>query len=709
MYEKCVFFALLLATAIAQQVTDCPTKCGDLLVPFPFGTIEGCYLNQDFHIRCDPSNAAFLGQTQLQVINISISGQLRISAAAAYDCYNQSGHSIQRASSQLSVPKFPLSYTQNKFTATGCDTTTLIEGTQAHVYATGCVSYCVALPDVINGSCNGIGCCQTSIPREVFDFDVRVVSFSGHIDVWNFNPCSYAFVVEDNAYDFSTLDLADLRGVTKFPVVLDWTIGNKTCKEAQNEPETYACRNNSICYDSDNGPGYRCNCTDGYEGNPYLRNGCTDINECRIPGANTCTHGCKNLHGSYSCFCPKGHKGDGRNDGTHCIRIQTSHKMAIGLGVGIGLTVMVVFSSWIYLVLKQRNLIKLKEKFFLQNGGVFLQKRLPNPQLNSTEIKIFTAEELKRATNNFDESTTIGKGGYGTVYKGVLTNKKEVAIKKSILVDQSQIEQFINEVIVLSQINHRNVVKLFGCCLETEVPLLVYEYITNGTLFDYIHDETNASLLSWDIRLRIASETAGALSYLHSAACIPIIHRDVKTTNILLDANLRAKVSDFGASRLVPLDEVQMNTMVQGTLGYLDPEYLHTSQLTEKSDVYSFGVVLVELITGKKALNFDRPEKERSLAMYFVSCMKEGKLIEMVDKNMVKVLEKKEIEQIEEVGEVAKRCLSLRGEERPTMKEVAMELESMRMKDIHPWLQINSLGETEELLTIQSIDFGGPR
>ncbi|GAU50632.1 hypothetical protein TSUD_410260 [Trifolium subterraneum] len=201
-------------------------------------------------------------------------------------------------------------------------------------------------------------------------------------------------------------------------------------------------------------------------------------------------------------------------------------------------------------------------------------------------------EELNEATNNFNEDKILGQGGQGTVYKGVLHDKIIVAIQKSKNSDPNQIEPFINEVIVLSQINYRNV-------------------------------------LTWKSRLRIAKETEGVLAYLHSAASTPIIHRDVKSTNILLDGSLTAKVSDFGASRIIPLDQTQITTLVQGTLGYLDPEYLHTSQLTKKSDVYNFGVVLAELLTGKKALSFGRPEVDRNLAVYFVSSMKEGSFVQL--------------------------------------------------------------------------------
>ncbi|XP_047942830.1 wall-associated receptor kinase-like 1 [Salvia hispanica] len=269
----------------------------------------------------------------------------------------------------------------------------------------------------------------------------------------------------------------------------------------------------------------------------------------------------------------------------------------------------------------------------------------------------------------------------------MLYDGKIVAIKKSKLVEVNQLEQFLNEVVILSQINHRNVVKLLGCCLETEVPLLVYEFMPNGTLFDLIHDQSSEFPCTWNMRLKIAVDIAGAVAYLHSASFVPIYHRDIKSTNILLDEKYVVKVSDFGTSRCIASDKTHLTTLVKGTFGYLDPEYFRSSQFTEKSDVYSFGVVLVELLTGQRPISLDKTEEERSLGTRFLVCMEEECVDTILDPQ---VQEQGRKEEVTLVAKLAQRCLNLKGRMRPTMKEVATELESFRISEMSSGVNVES-------------------
>ncbi|KAM5553492.1 hypothetical protein ABKV19_025623 [Rosa sericea] len=586
------------------------------------------------------------------------------------------------------VPPYTISDTKNKFYAVGCDTYATMGGfREGKQFVTGCVSVCDSLDNVDKNSCSGAGCCQTNIPSGLHNRTVSLASYNSHLYVWDFNPCSYAFIAKQGQFRFSPTTFKHLNDTKRFPMVLNWAIGNYAdrCDEAQKRKD-FACMANSRCLNRPiNGSvGYLCQCLPGYEGNPYHPNGCQDIDECK--GPNPCQNGkCSNSPpGNYSCSCHKGYKYDG--NGRSCIK-DDSKKLSknellliVSLGVSVGFLVSFIGISWLWWGNKKRQFIKLKEKYFKENGGLLLQQQLANRGPVDT-TKIFTAEELERATNNYHESRVLGKGGYGIVYKGILPDNQVVAIKKSKVGARSQSEQFVNEVIVLSQINHRNVVKLLGCCLETEVPILVYEFISHGTLYEHIHKKRSS--LSFELRMKIAAETAGALAHLHSSISTPVIHRDVKAANILLDDKYTAKVSDFGASRFIPIDETQLATLVQGTFGYLDPEYYHSNQLTEKSDVYSFGVVLAELLTGKVALSFARPEAERCLAHFFVCSMEDGYLNQILYDDIVN---EGDIDQrvIENVANIARRCLRVKGKERPTMREVAMELEGMIMTK-HPW------------------------
>jgi serine/threonine protein kinase len=343
----------------------------------------------------------------------------------------------------------------------------------------------------------------------------------------------------------------------------------------------------------------------------------------------------------------------------------------IGAASGAGLIFLVLAAFFISNKLKYKRAQMMKRRFFEQNRGQLL-RQLVSQRADIAERMIISLEELEKATNYFDKSRELGGGGHGTVYKGILSDLHVVAIKKPKKVVQREIDEFINEVAILSQINHRNVVQLYGCCLETEVPMLVYEFISNGTLHDHLHVKGPRSL-SWDDRLRIAVETSKSIAYLHSTASVPIIHRDIKSVNILLDDTLTAKVADFGASRYVPIDKSGVTTMVQGTIGYMDPMYFYTGRLTEKSDVYGFGVMLVEILTRQKPFSYMSPEGD-GLVAHFVSLFGEGKLSQILDPQVME----EGGQEVKEVIVLAIACIKLRGEDRPTMRQVELTLETIQ-------------------------------
>jgi len=289
--QKLLLGALILAaTAASQPNLSCNNTCGNLTIPYPFGTREGCYLNPFFLIVCNYSSGTpkpFLGynSNNVGVLDISLlDGELRVSSFIARDCYNESGLPFNGIDTSFTLPYFTFSYTKNKFIVVGCDTIAYIDGffedmfhsSGVQKYKTVLGAYCGGLNYVVNGSCSGIGCSQTPIPTRLRNFSITTNSYNNHSAVRNFNPCGFAFIVDEEAYNFSSTDLQQLQNRVTVPTVIDWAIGNQRCENAQKNMTDYACKAEySYCYNPTNVLGYRCNCIKGFQGNPYLYNGCT--------------------------------------------------------------------------------------------------------------------------------------------------------------------------------------------------------------------------------------------------------------------------------------------------------------------------------------------------------------------------------------------------------------------------------------------------
>ncbi len=284
-------------------------------------------------------------------------------------------------------------------------------------------------------------------------------------------------------------------------------------------------------------------------------------------------------------------------------------------------------------------------------------------------IVVFQISQLRQITNGY--SNILGKGSFGEVYLGTLNDGRKVAVKVPMRATETDKNDFKNELRVQSRIKHKNVVKLLGYCLEGGTPKLVYEFAAHGNLYDKLHGNCRMPMLLGD-RLRILVECAEALAYIHSSTDTRILHGDVKSANILLDANYSAKVSDFGLSRLLSISSNTMHTKnVIGSIGYIDPLFMDTGILTQLSDVYSFGVVMVEIITRRKAC--DELGKSNNLASCFQSCMAKGKraVHGMVDKEIATRNNKPVLE---EIAKLALHCLSTDMKKRPEMKKVAHRL-----------------------------------
>ncbi|KAF5748005.1 serine/threonine-protein kinase [Tripterygium wilfordii] len=442
---------------------------------------------------------------------------------------------------------------------------------------------------------------------------------------------------------------------------------------------------------------------------------------------NTLCQSCKDTGGvcgydternRFSCHCSN------QSYPTTCAGNQSSSSggnsggMSVGLGVGIGGAgiIFILLGCWLFLIIRRR---KRKAALFESKviSGPPSSKSLPTPTTNFSQsipsypssksdlekgstyfgVQVFSYTELEKATDNFDASKELGDGGFGIVYYGVLSDGRVVAVKRLYESSVKRVEQFMNEVEILARLRHKNLVTLFGCTSKHSRDLiLVYEYIPNGTVADHLlGKQTNSGKLTWPVRLSIALETAEALAFLHA---FDVIHRDVKTNNILLDNNFHVKVADFGLSRLFPTNVTHVSTAPQGTPGYVDPEYYQCYHLTDKSDVYSFGVVLIELISSLPAVDTNRHRHDINLANMAINKIQNHALHELVDPCLG--FEKDSVirRMITSVVELAFRCLQQERDMRPSMEEVREILRGIQNE--------NFGGQKAEVVDIGGDDVG---
>ncbi|KAK4785067.1 hypothetical protein SAY86_001756 [Trapa natans] len=337
----------------------------------------------------------------------------------------------------------------------------------------------------------------------------------------------------------------------------------------------------------------------------------------------------------------------------------SGRRLAIILGSTFSGVALLLIILTMAIITRKKALERRKERKLLGH----LANKVNKSKLN------FSYEALEKATNYFHSSNKLGQGGSGSVYKGILSDGKQVAIKRLVFNTRQWVEHFFNEVNLMSNIRHKNLVRLLGCSITGPESLLVYEYIPNLSLLDHLFVRTDTELLNWEIRCKIILGIAEGLAHLHEGSTLRIIHRDIKLSNILLDEDFTPKVADFGLARLFPEDKTHISTAIVGTIGYMAPEYVVRGKLTERADVYSYGVVMTEIITGKRNNSFCG--NSSSILQMVWDLYANGRLCEAVDPNLQGRFREEEASRI---LQIALLCVQASGELRPQMSMVVRML-----------------------------------
>ncbi|KAL8510386.1 hypothetical protein ACS0TY_017269 [Phlomoides rotata] len=307
------------------------------------------------------------------------------------------------------------------------------------------------------------------------------------------------------------------------------------------------------------------------------------------------------------------------------------------------------------------------------NGGIFMMTRLKRKERSNEdfELPLFKFATIVAATNNFSVENMIGEGGFGPVYKGILPSEEEIAIKRLSRTSRQGVEEFRSEAILIAKLQHTNLVRLLGCCIEEEEMMLIYEYLQNKSLDYFVFDQNRRKLLTWPNRFNIVMGICRGLLYLHQDSRLKIIHRDLKTSNILLDENLNPKISDFGIAKTFREDQPGARTKrVIGTYGYMAPEYAIAGNFSVKSDIFSMGMILLEIVSGKKNRKFEYSTPQKNINIAWV-LWKENKTLELMDECLKHTFVESEVKRCIHVGLL---CVQNFAEDRPTMSSVLFML-----------------------------------